>query len=116
MAQKTFEITEEQLAAIESDYMTRDTIAIIATEVRKHDTSTFVTLLPDDRAKWLLAEAKKVIDLIADPAGACNLYGLGGEGSFCHTGCPAYDRRDGVDKRCMPRVISGKIRNYLGVR
>lgn len=78
-----FEVSVEQLDALESDYMTQDTIKIITDAIRSTP--------PIDNNSELqkhLKEAKSIIYKICMKNGSCLLYDLSSEQKYCSTNCP----------------------------
>ena len=87
-------ITTEQLDALESEYMTRDSISIIANEVRT------TTQTENKDLKTAVKMLRKMFDY------NCVLYDLAGTRGYCSDKCPLYDN---PDASCTPRVFLHKF-------
>lgn len=89
-------ITTEQLDALESEYMTRDSISIIVNEVRTKE-----AIGGDNKdLKTAVGMLRKMFDE------TCVIYDLAGERGFCSSKCPLYDR---PDVSCTPRAFLHKF-------
>lgn len=78
----TYEISEEQLQAFESDYMTKDTIAVITKAIRNQTPVKTNT----EEHDMLMTSAKMIQDICNGVRGFnCVLYA---HGVSCHNTCP----------------------------
>ena len=90
-------ITTEQLEALESEYMTRDSISIIVNEVRTKEAA------PTTKENKDLKTAVRMLRKLFE--GACVIYDLADTHWYCSTSCPLHDGGGG----CNPRVFLHKF-------
>ena len=89
-------ITTEQLEALESEYMTRDSIGIVVNEVRTKE-----TIEGDNK------DLKVAVDMLRKTFdNNCVLYTLANERGFCSSKCPL-----AIGTSCTPREFLSKFKH-----
>jgi hypothetical protein len=93
-------ITTEQLEALESEYMTRDSISIIVNEVRTKEAA------PTTKENKDLKTAVRMLRKLFD--NNCVLYDLADTRGYCSTSCPLHSGAAGTAS-CTPRAFLHKF-------
>lgn len=108
MDRKIYNITEEQLNSIDSEFMTRDALAVIANEVRI--TEPVTREISNEETKVMLERSLKILNEL-DPKGYCRLFAL--DNRYCNRECPFGAKF--YQGRCGIRVMKTDLRQMLGV-
>jgi len=105
---KKFVITQEQIDAIRSDYITADALHVVLTEVTKNDGCR-----ERNTRDVALEESLRDIMLTMETlfGNNCLLYERSGNGGYCSHGCPLYNYDTDTD--CTPRAKMNTARKLL---
>jgi len=105
---KKFVITQEQIDAIRSDYITADALHVVLTEVMKNDGCR-----ERNMRDVALEESLRDIMLTMETlfGNNCLLYALSNSECYCTRRCPLYNHNDGT--HCTPRAKMDTIRALL---